>query len=67
LGLRGRKQQETGENWMMMSFVMCIHFKYDFGDQTKKDEMSKGVTCGGEKCVQGLGWETCRKETTCKT
>jgi hypothetical protein len=43
---------------MMMSFVMCIHCNYDFGDQTKKDEMSKDMKCGGEKCVQGLGWET---------
>jgi hypothetical protein len=36
---------------MMMSFVMCIHCKYDFGDQTKKDEMSKGVACVGERNV----------------
>jgi hypothetical protein len=43
---------------MMMSFVMCIYCAFDFGDKTKKDEMSNGVTCGGEKCMQGLGWET---------
>jgi hypothetical protein len=43
---------------MMMSFVMCIHCIYDFGDQTKKDEMGMGVMCGGEKFVQVLGWET---------
>jgi len=39
------------ENCMMMSFVMCIYCKYDFGDQTKKDKMSKGVTCVGERNV----------------
>lgn len=43
---------------MMMSFVMCIHCIYDFGDRTKEDVMSKGVTYGGEKCVQVWGWET---------
>lgn len=57
----GSNREEVAGYWincMMMSFVMCIHCKYDFGDLTKEDEMSKGVMCGGEKCVQGWGWET---------
>jgi hypothetical protein len=53
----GSKREEVAEDWrkLHVELLMCIHCKYDFGDQTKKDEMSKGVT---ERCVQGLGWET---------
>jgi hypothetical protein len=45
-----------------MLFTKCYS-----GDKLEEDEM--GEACGthaGKKCVQGFGWDTCRKETALK-
>jgi hypothetical protein len=61
LDLKGRKT-DRGENYIMMNFTACIL-------QIKEDEV--GGTCGthggGERCLQGFGWEDLRYETTGKT
>jgi hypothetical protein len=42
-------EEVTGDNSMVISFVICVHCKYYLGDQTTEDEMY-----GAEKCVRGL-------------
>ena len=43
LGLREKKQQETGESYIMRSFIICVPC-HILGDQVNEDEM--GGQCG---------------------
>jgi hypothetical protein len=40
-----------------------------FGDQIEKKQVGGACSTygGGERCIQGFGWETSVKETTWKT
>jgi len=60
--LRGKVYQETGENYIMRSFLICT-------DQIKKNEMNEACVTYGrkEKYALILVGEARRKETTWKT
>jgi hypothetical protein len=56
-GPRGRKWQEAGEDYMMMSFITCTLHKILLGNEIEGDEV--GGTCSThgkyEKCIQNFG------------
>ena len=62
MALRRKVYHETGENYIMRSFLICT-------DQIKKDKMNKAcVTCGRkEKHTHILVGEALRNQTTWKT
>jgi hypothetical protein len=50
----------SGENYIMMSLMICTLTQYYLADKIEKNEM--GGTCSvygeEERCIQGLGVET---------
>jgi len=69
LGLRGRKWQDTGENYSMRSFIFVFFTKYCSAGQIKERRWAGHVACLGrkQKCVQGFGGDNWGKESTWKT
>ena len=60
MGLRGTRQQGSGENYVMRSLMIFTRHPIMFGDQIEKNEM--GLACstygGEERRIQGFGGET---------
>jgi len=53
-GLSGRKQEGSGENYIMRSLVICT------GDQIKTNDIRRACSTHGrvKRCKQGYGGET---------
>jgi len=59
-GLGGRKQQETGANYIMSTCMICISHQILFAwlNQEEWDEQDISIYGGDEKYIQGLGDKT---------
>jgi hypothetical protein len=63
-----RRQKVTGDskNYIMRTFVICIHEQIFLGKQIKEDEMGKTHSTYGEMTISYkiFYWKTLRQETT---
>ena len=68
LGLRGRKWQETGENCVMRSFMICTTHQILFGWCNREEWDGLDMwNVWDRRCIQGFGGKTRMKKTTWKT
>jgi hypothetical protein len=58
LGLRGKIEERSGENYVTWSFTIST-LKYYSADQVKKNEMGGVCSTYGkqESCIEGFGGE----------
>jgi len=68
LGLRGTREEGSGQNYIMRCLMTCTAHPVSFSDQIDKDEGGRACsTYGGEqRCIRDFGGETWGKETTWK-
>ena len=69
MGLRGMRQQGSGENYIMRSLKSVLLTQYCSGNKIEKNEMGGACSVygGEERCMQGFGGETGGNETTWET
>jgi hypothetical protein len=58
--MMGRKWRETGEDYIMRSFITCTLQQILLGYQINEDEMGGACSTNGrnEECIQNFGWKT---------
>ena len=49
MGLRGTRYQESGENYVIRSLMICTAHQYFSGDQIEKNKMGGACSAYGEK------------------
>jgi hypothetical protein len=78
LGLRGTREQGSGENYITKSLMTCTSYQIFFGDQIEKNEMGWAcstyrerrrvyrVLVGNSEVKRPLGRYRCRREDNSK-